>query len=332
MSTTPMTASTWLAVLKAEGVDVRGYGSWTTHGRDSATGKTFGPVNGIVIHHTAGTNSLALCYNGTSSLPGPLCHTHLAKTGVASMLSVRRANHAGTFAQNAHDAVLAESSVHPYPDAAEPVDGNDHYYGIEIENLGTGNDRYPWKQYVAAVKWATAICRYHGWTQDSIIGHKEGTRRKIDPKGPVQGPDGTSTFEFTMNRFRADVKAALALPAGVWPNAVQEDDDLTPEQAAQLNKVASDLVALTTKVNALVAGQKLAPWQYENLEVNGTADTYKLLTDANGNANTGRLTAGRVETAVKDIKAKVDALSTGGVDLDALAVKVADLLAARLVD
>ncbi len=225
---TPMTASQFLAALRAENVDAREYGDWRNHERDDETGKAFGPVNGVVIHHTVSNNSLAFCYNGSASLPGPLCHTHLAKSGVASMLSAGRANHAGTFAQNAHDAVVNESSVHPYPDSAEPVDGNDHYYGIEIENWGNGTDVYPWVQYVAAVRWATAICRFHGWSHNSVIGHKEGTRRKVDPSGPVEQPGGNEE-PFTMNQFRADVKAALALPAGVWPQTapvppVEEDE------------------------------------------------------------------------------------------------------------
>lgn len=221
--TTPLSANEYLAAMRAEGLDVAGYGNWRTHGRQEATGKTFGPVNGLVIHHTAGRNSLALCYNGTSSLPGPLCHNHLAKNGRHSILSVERANHAGTFARNAHNAVLAETSPHPRPDAAEPIDGNDHYYGLEIENLGDGNDTYPWKQYVAAVKWATAICRKMGWKADSAIGHKEGTRRKIDPKGPVVGPDG-KVFQFDMDVFRTHVRMALALPAGAWATDREEEE------------------------------------------------------------------------------------------------------------
>jgi hypothetical protein len=147
---TPLTAAGHLAAYQAEGLTVHEHAGWRTHSRDAATGKTFGPVHGVVIHHTAGRDSLAFCYSGTAELPGPLCHTHLSKTGVATMLSAGRANHAGTFAQNAHQAVLDESTVHPCPDAAEPVDGNDHYYGIEIENLGDGRDPYPAVQYDAA--------------------------------------------------------------------------------------------------------------------------------------------------------------------------------------
>lgn len=304
MSTTPLTPAQWLRVLKAEGVDVREYRSWTTHERDDETGKVFGPVNGVVIHHTAGSNSLSLCYNGTASLPGPLCHTHMSKTGIANMTSAGRANHGGTFAQNAHNAVLAESPVHPYPDAAEPVDANDRYYGIEPENLGNGTDKWPWKQWVALVKWATAICRHHGWNQDSVIGHKEGTRRKIDPKGPVIGPDGT-TFDFTMNRFRADVKAALARPAGVWPNSVPEEEED---------------VALTEEEIAKIAHRV---WAFKNLDID-PRDMRQITADAASGAKTAA-------TVAQEVENKVDNLTVGGgVDLDVLAAKVADVLAARL--
>lgn len=206
---TPMTASQFVAALKKEGVTVsERYSGWRNHERDDETGRTFGPVNGIVIHHTAGRDSLSLCYNGTSALPGPLCHTHLSKTGTATMISAGRANHAGSFATNAFNAMLNESKTHPRPDVSEPVDANDRTYGIEIENLGNGKDPYPAKQYDAAVRWAAAICRFHGWSANSIIGHKEGTRRKIDPS-------------FSMNTFRADVAKRLGVkpkpaPARPW--------------------------------------------------------------------------------------------------------------------
>lgn len=201
---TPMTASQFVAALKKEGVKVsESYSGWRTHNRNHKG--PWGGVNGVVIHHTAGTNSKALCYNGMASLPGPLCHTHLAKDGTATMMSAGRANHAGSFPANAHNAVVNESKTHPRPSGAETVDGNRHYYGIEIENLGNGKDAYPEKQYVAAVKWAAAICRYHGWSEHSVIGHKEGTTRKIDPHGPVTGRGA-----FSMDTFRRDVAAQLA--------------------------------------------------------------------------------------------------------------------------
>lgn len=206
---TPLSAEHFRAALKAEGVKVSEHPGWRTRNRNHK-GK-WGPVNGCTIHHTAGRNSLSLCVNGTSSLPGPLCHTHLAKDGTATLVGHGRANHAGTFAANAHAAVVNESASHPRPDAAEPVDGNARYYGIEIENLGNGKDPYPAVQYDQAVRWAAALCRAHGWSADSVIGHKEGTRRKIDPS-------------FDMNRFRAAVAERLKHSASWNPGTDEEDE------------------------------------------------------------------------------------------------------------
>ncbi|MYY79800.1 MULTISPECIES: N-acetylmuramoyl-L-alanine amidase [unclassified Streptomyces] len=209
----PLTPDALLAALRREGVRVAEKTGWRTHNRNHKG--PWGPVNGVVIHHTAGTSSLSVCWTGTSDLPGPLCHTHLAKSGTATMLSAGRANHAGTFAQNAHTSVVNESPTHPRPDSSEPVDGNAHYYGIEIENLGNGRDPYPAAQYDAAVRWAAAICRAHSWSADSVIGHKEGTRRKIDPS-------------FDMDQFRKDVDERLAHPAGWTPGDEPDQEETVP--------------------------------------------------------------------------------------------------------
>lgn len=210
----PMTADQFLTALSNEGVKVKEHAGWRTHNR--AGHGDWGPMNGVVIHHTAGRDSLGLVWSGTSALPGPLCHTHLSKTGVATMVGNGRANHAGTFAENAHDAVVREAATHPRPESTETVDGNAHYYGIEIENLGDGKDFYPQAQYDAAVKWAAAICRFHKWSADSVIGHKEGTRRKIDPKGPIGKASGP---QWDMDEFRKDVAAQLKKTAAKPPTA-----------------------------------------------------------------------------------------------------------------
>ncbi|MEV6419068.1 peptidoglycan-binding protein [Streptomyces sp. NPDC051662] len=220
-----MTADQFVKALKAEGVNVKERSGWRTHNRNHKG--AWGPVHGVVIHHTAGRNSLAFVSSGSSALPGPLCHTHLAKDGTATMVGNGRANHAGTFASNAHTAVVTESSTHPKPSKAEPIDGNTHYYGIEIENLGDGKDFYPQSQYDAAVKWAAAICRHHGWTADSVIGHKEGTTRKIDPKGPIGKAAGSL---WDMTDFRKDVTAQLKKSAGKPPT--------TPSKPTTPNKPA----------------------------------------------------------------------------------------------
>ncbi|MER6147968.1 N-acetylmuramoyl-L-alanine amidase [Streptomyces hirsutus] len=196
----PMTPAQMLAALHAEGLTPveNQTPDWRTHDRNHIA--AWGPVAGVAIHHTAGTNSLAFCINGDAGLPGPLCHAHIAKDGTLTLISGGRANHFGGMAQNAYDAMVAQSPVHPAPGGAEPIDGNAVTYGIEIENLGNGTDPYPTVQYETAVKWATAICRRHGWTADAVIGHGEGTTRKIDPS-------------FPMADFRAAVTARLETSA-----------------------------------------------------------------------------------------------------------------------
>lgn len=197
---TPLTADQILAKLRAEGLTVHEHTGWRTHNREAATGKVFGPVIGVLIHHTAGHNDKELCYNGRSDLPGPLCHSWLGKTDGLWMIGHGRANHAGLVDLDVLNALRAETSPLPHDDQAN-ADGNDCLYGLEIENLGDGKDPYPADQYRAAVLWAAALCRAHGWTERSVAGHKEVQPGKVDPS-------------FDMDVFRADVKKHLALTPG----------------------------------------------------------------------------------------------------------------------
>lgn len=201
---TPLSASALLTVLRAEGLSVHEHAGWTTHNRDSATGKTFGPVHGVLIHHTAGHGDKEICYNGRSDLPGPLCHSWLGKTAGLWMIGHGRANHAGLVDMDVINALIAEKSTLPHDDQAN-ADGNDVLYGLEIENLGNGKDPYPAEQYRQAVLWAAALCRAHGWSERSVAGHKEVQPGKVDPS-------------FDMNVFRTDVRKQLETkPGGTTP-------------------------------------------------------------------------------------------------------------------
>jgi hypothetical protein len=204
---TPLSADRFISALKAEGLTVHEHSGWRTHNRDSATGKTFGPVIGILIHHTAGHGDKELCYRGRSDLPGPLCHSWLGKTAGLWMIGHGRANHAGLVDLDVLNALRAEKSPLPVDNQAN-ADGNDCLYGLEIENLGNGRDPYPATQYREAVLWAAALCRAHGWTEKSVAGHKECQPGKVDPS-------------FDMDVFRADVKKQLDKTPGKTPTTPQ---------------------------------------------------------------------------------------------------------------
>lgn len=216
----PLSPDRLVAILKAEGVKIAEYPGWRTRERDDETGKTFGPVHMVLNHHTAGTNSLAtVAKNGVAGLPAPLAHIHLAKSGLATLCSAGRANHAGTMAKNAYTSFLNEASTHPAPSKASgTVDGNDLSYGIETENLGNGTDTYTRVQYDAWVRINAAFCREFEWSSESCGDHKEtSVEGKIDPKGPVEGYGTRGRFSYTGKQLRADVAERLRHPASWSP-------------------------------------------------------------------------------------------------------------------
>lgn len=223
MTTTPLTPEKWLEILRAEGVKVAEFPGWRTNERDQATGKPFGPVFMILNHHTAGTASLNVVAKGRSGLPGPLAHAHLNKRGLVTMVSAGRANHAGLMAVNAFSSFMDEDERHPRPDASTgTVDGNDRSYGIEVENLGDGEDTYTREQYDAWVRFDAAVARHHLWTENSAAMHSEtSVEGKIDPKGPVAGYGARGRFTFSGNQFRQDVAERLRHPASWNPGQTE---------------------------------------------------------------------------------------------------------------
>ncbi|MEU4075539.1 N-acetylmuramoyl-L-alanine amidase [Streptomyces venezuelae] len=179
---TPMSAKRFLDALRDEGLSVVQVGEWSTHNRNHKG--PWGPVHGVMIHHTVtrGTaNTVRLCRDGHANLPGPLCHGVIAKDGKVHLVGFGRANHAGAGDDDVLRAVIAEKAL-PRDDEAS-TDGNRHFYGFECENLGDGEDPWPAVQLEAIAKAAAAVCRVHGWTHRSVIGHLEWQPGKVDPRG-----------------------------------------------------------------------------------------------------------------------------------------------------
>ncbi|NML50336.1 N-acetylmuramoyl-L-alanine amidase [Streptomyces sp. R302] len=187
---TPLSADRLLAALRAEGVTVVEHPGWRGHHRNRVG--AWGPVNGVMIHHTvsSGTaSSVALCFDGYAGLPGPLCHGVIAKDGTVHLVSDGRANHAGGGDPSVLRAVVTEAygdrppAPREHQGSAGAVDGNSRFYGFECVNLGNGTDPWPAAQLDAIERVSAALCRAHGWGAKSVIGHLEWSDWKSDPKG-----------------------------------------------------------------------------------------------------------------------------------------------------
>jgi hypothetical protein len=194
----PLSASRLVRVLREEGLEVREYRDWRSHNRNNQG--SWGPLNGVMIHHTVarGTDSsVRLCYEGHSSLPGPLCHGVIAKDGSVHLVGNGRANHAGLGDEDVMRAVVDEASSFP-PDNEADTDGNARFYGFECINMGDGEDPWPDAQLAAIEKASAAVCRTYGWNERSVIGHHEWQPDKVDPRG------------FSMNAMRDRIARRLS--------------------------------------------------------------------------------------------------------------------------
>ncbi|MCM1974954.1 MULTISPECIES: N-acetylmuramoyl-L-alanine amidase [unclassified Streptomyces] len=192
----PLSANRFIGVLRAEGLTVVEVGDWRTHNRNHKG--PWGPVHGVMLHHTVthGTAyTVQLCRDGHADLPGPLCHGVITKDGRVHLVGHGRANHAGAGDSDVLAAVIAEKRLPP--DQHANTDGNRHFYGFECENLGDGEDPWPAAQLDAMARASAALCRAHGWTARSVVGHLEWRPGKIDPKG------------FTMASMRGRIEERL---------------------------------------------------------------------------------------------------------------------------
>lgn len=161
--------------------------TWRDHDRNPVN-SAWGPLHGVMVHHTgSNTSGNGQSYNqnvlwsGYAGLPGPLCHFGVAPDGTAWLNSNGRANHAGGGDPAVLAKVIAETYdvLRPTKGNANGVDGNRHFYGIEVMYSGGGP--------MTAAQWETttiicaALATRHSWTSRSVIGHREWSRDKWDP-------------------------------------------------------------------------------------------------------------------------------------------------------
>lgn len=143
------------------------------HARDT-TNRSGLPVRKIVIHATAGTDSLNwLCgnENGTS------IHVLIRKDGLCYKLVHESigANHVGFSRMVLDDVVYSRFSPH---------NCNQITLGIELENLNNGRDPYPEAQLRAAAWWVQEWLKEHNLDRSDVIMHRDiDTQGKTDASG-----------------------------------------------------------------------------------------------------------------------------------------------------
>ncbi|MFF2566689.1 peptidoglycan-binding protein [Streptomyces sp. NPDC058084] len=235
----PLSADQFLAVLKQSGVRVVEHGSWRTHNRNHKG--AWGPVHGVMVHHTGPYSTEAgmveLCRTGYTSLPGPLCHGVIDRSGTVHLVGYGRTNHAGAGDSDVLKAVIAEKPLPP--DNEADTDGNAHFYGFECINTGDGQP-WPQAQLDAMHKVSAALCRAHGWSERSVIAHKEWQPGKPDPTG------------IAMDAFRADV-AKLLGSKPTSPKPADDESDISPFPGADFFRTGRRSALITAMGKRLVA-------------------------------------------------------------------------------
>ncbi len=183
---TPLSASAALAAAESTGHRVVQLGGWKTHNRNHKG--AWGPVNGVMVHHTGSDTSAPAAYatnvlhDGYTGLPGPLCQFGIDAFGTIYTIGWGRGNHAGRGDGRVLDRVIAEDPSLMCGEAkptCRDTDGNPRFYGIEV--MYSGGHRMTDVQREATEGLSAALCAAHGWGAASVIGHREWSTTKWDP-------------------------------------------------------------------------------------------------------------------------------------------------------
>jgi hypothetical protein len=188
----PIAAARFAELVKNAEIPYVFHEGWQTRNRNQ--GRTYGPVHGVLLHHTVTTGlrttlRIVRDVGQGPAVPAPLYNGLVDKEGILHVIGWGRVNHAGLGDDDVLRAVIAEQPL-PVPNEAN-TDGNARFYGFAGINMGDGKDRWPPAQLQTLAEVAGIICREHGWNERSVVGHREWQPGKIDPygsTGSLMGP------------------------------------------------------------------------------------------------------------------------------------------------
>lgn len=192
-----LTPSEVRAALSKWKVPTRFRSGWATR----SNGNAWKDVTGAMFHHTADDSPDATTVNlltyGHSSLRGPLANFGAADDGILDVIAAGPANCAGGGDPDVLRAVRLESyGLYPpapneHQGSAGSVGGNSLFYNWEAYYAGPKDPTINPQQYRVTILSMAAIIdaldSVDGpsttWTSKSMIGHKEWSDWKVDPKG-----------------------------------------------------------------------------------------------------------------------------------------------------
>jgi hypothetical protein len=174
--------------LRRYGVPVKYVPDWDSKRIDPYNGRS--DFEGVMLHHTAGTDSLRyICYSNPYA-PVRAAHFLVQRDGTVRVCSGVGAYHAGKggpwrFPKRGKDVVIPKDG------------GNSRLYGIEIESLGTSRkiDGSPEgmtvEQVVSTALLSAALLNAmrrgpRSWPVSRVIRHRDWTSRKIDVKQDIE--------------------------------------------------------------------------------------------------------------------------------------------------
>ena len=256
---TPMTASQIVAQLKKWGVKYKEVSGWQTRNRNHVG--AWGGVNGFIWHHTGADTSNPAGYaagtlaKGFTGLPGPLCHFGLTPDGTVYLVGWGRANHAGGGDPAVLTKVINETytgQLRPTKGNSNGVDGNAHFYGVEI--MYSGSHKMTDAQYQSALKLSAAILDFHitrdDWGKEakSVIAHGEWSSDKWDPgyaSGKIMDMDKVRKDIAAV--YKAGPKATTPTPTTPKPTTPKPETPVVdkPTPKTDIYKQVWDLDAAT---------------------------------------------------------------------------------------
>ncbi len=213
-----------MAVIDADFAVVE-YGGWETR-QVEPNGRAYTPV-GILNHHTA------------PPVPYPLnkllfkCNITITPDGSVCLLNAGYAYDSGL----GDPHVLARARADQPPQSptdttdADRINGNPWWVDVEVQHPGDGSVLPP-EQYHALLVVNAALCEWFDWNPATrLLGHREWTRRKIDPRW-----NGTAN---PMPGIRSDTQS------------IMEATVLTAHELEVLRKIVSELDRVGSSADAV---------------------------------------------------------------------------------